>query len=143
MKLNWGTSKLNPNIPLLLSWRTSGTDATDINRIGIYSIRNLANGKGMVGKASNLQLRYNMLLYLLQHDKFRILNERMQQEYNYYGPDQFEFRVHEFCPNLVLAQERYEHWRKFLIRSLGSEIKVYQIQPFKLSDLKQVLREGE
>lgn len=143
MRLAWGTSKINEKLPLVIRWNTKGTDATDLNRAGVYSIRNTVNGKALVGKASNLQKRYELILYLLQKDKFRILNAKMQQEYNYYGPDLFEFRIHEFSPNLILAQSRYEHWRKFLIRSLGSEIKLYQIQPFKLSQLKQVLREGE
>lgn len=143
MKLAWGTSKVNKKLPLLIRWQTSGSDATDLNRTGVYSIRNTVNGKAMIGKAPNIQKRYELILYLLQKDKFRILNERMQQEYNYYGPEAFEFRIHEFCPNLLLAQSRYEHWRNFLIRLLGSEIKLYQIQPFNLNELKQALKEGD
>lgn len=143
MKNTWGTSKINEKLPLIIQWKTSGTDATDLNRTGTYSIRNSINGKTFVGKAPNIQKRYELISYLLDNDKFRILNERMQQEYNYYGPNTFEFVVHEFSPNLILAKSRYEHWKQFKLRVLGSEIKLYQIQPFKLSVLKQILREGE
>ena len=78
-----------------------GKSQRDINReykerqkpAGIYQIKNLANGKVLIGSSLNLEGPLN-------RHKFQLLsgrhpNEKLQKDWNECGPDKFSFEILE------------------------------------------------
>ena len=76
-----------------------GKSQSDINReykerqkpAGVYQIRNLANGRVLIGSSINLEGPLN-------RHKFQLLsgrhpNEALQKDWNEYGPDKFSFEI--------------------------------------------------
>lgn len=77
-----------------------------INRSGIYSITNTINGKVYIGSASNIRLRWNFHRSLLGRGKHH--SKKLQNSWNKYGDDYFEFKVLLECSveNLLLYEQR-------------------------------------
>lgn len=69
---------------------------------GIYEIRNIVNGKSYVGRSINLSKRLNDHLIYLR--KGCHPNQHLQNSWNKYGSEQFEFNVLEHCEEFKLIK---------------------------------------
>ena len=74
---------------------------------GIYKIENLINHKVYIGKSVNIKKRWKEHIYLL--NKNNHINPYLQNAWNKYGPEQFEFKIIELCP-LSTINEREIYW---------------------------------
>jgi group I intron endonuclease len=82
------------------------------NKCGIYCIRNLFNNKVYIGKSKNIYKRIHQHLYALKNNK-KDENPYLQNAWNKYGEDAFEYFVLEFLElNEVLVAERELFWIK-------------------------------
>ena len=72
---------------------------------GIYKIRNLKNGKIYIGQSTDIKTRWNNHKFELNSNTHR--NPHLQNAYNKYGEDAFEFTILErtFEENLNNAEE--------------------------------------
>jgi group I intron endonuclease len=75
---------------------------------GIFQIKNIANGKLLLGSSLNLEGPLNGHKFMLTIGTHR--NKTLQQEWNEYGPDQFVFEILEVVqvrddPNFNLEDE--------------------------------------
>lgn len=61
--------------------------------MGIYQVRNMSNGKVLIGSSRNLPARLNRFRAELQIGCCRY--RALQQDWNEYGPEMFEFSVLE------------------------------------------------
>jgi hypothetical protein len=61
-------------------------------KMGVFAIKNLANGKIFIKKTTNLKTA-NGLFFQLDHNSH--LNKQLQQEWNQYGRDQFIIEILE------------------------------------------------
>jgi group I intron endonuclease len=78
----------------------------DLEKSGIYQIRNLVNGKRYVGSAVNIRARWASHRYYLRSGKHH--SDHLQSAWNKYGEDSFEFSVVEFCAREeLLAREQF------------------------------------
>lgn len=69
-------------------------DSSNINRSGIYEIRNTVSGVRYVGSASNLRVRFKYHRWSLRRGKHT--NSRLQQSFNKHGMEVFSFVVLAF-----------------------------------------------
>jgi group I intron endonuclease len=60
---------------------------------GIFQVRNLANGKVLLGSSLNLEGPLNSHKFMLKIGRHR--NEELQKEWNEYGPENFVFEILE------------------------------------------------
>lgn len=67
----------------------------DNNNVGIYSIRNLVNGKEYIGKTSNISSRFSHHKAQLENNSHP--NIYLQNSWNKYGENNFEFLILENC----------------------------------------------
>ncbi len=67
---------------------------------GIYCIRCMLNGKVYIGQSKNMLNRCKVHADNLDRGKHH--NEHLQNAWTKYGPDEFEFRVLEECPEEML-----------------------------------------
>lgn len=65
------------------------------NKSGIYCITNIINKKYYIGRASNFKIRYKKHLNDLRKSKH--CNKYLQNAFNKYGEDNFEFKIIEIC----------------------------------------------
>lgn len=65
------------------------------SRSGIYAIVNLVNGKRYIGQSQNLYARQCSHIGKLNCNQHP--NKHLQNAWNKYGADQFEFQVLEYC----------------------------------------------
>lgn len=73
---------------------------------GIYIIRNLTNNKVYIGKSKNVNQRKNAHFSALKLNKHN--NQHLQNSYNKYGKDNFEFDILEYCEeHLLPIKEMY------------------------------------
>jgi hypothetical protein len=75
---------------------------------GVFQVKNIANGKVLLGSSLNLEGPLNGHKFLLTIGQHR--NEALQKEWNEYGPDKFVFEILETVkvkddPNFSLAAE--------------------------------------
>jgi len=73
----------------------------------IYKILNKANGKFYIGSAANWTIRKKTHKYLLRHNKH--INPHLQNSWNKYGEDSFEFLIIENVEpqNLLIREQVY------------------------------------
>lgn len=74
---------------------------------GIYQIKNLVNGKVYIGQSLNVKYRLNGHLSLLKRNKHE--NYHLQNSFNFYGENQFSFKVIEYC-EMDKLDEREIFW---------------------------------
>ena len=77
------------------------------NKMGIYQIVNLIDGKKYVGSSKNLYKRKSSHFYNLKNNKHR--NCHLQNAFNKYGEENFSFEVIEFVNTIyeLLPKEQY------------------------------------
>ncbi len=76
---------------------------------GIYQIRNLKNGKVYIGSTTRkFWARKREHFNDLKHEKHD--NPHLQNSYNKYGREEFEFEVLEKCSVIVLGEREKFHW---------------------------------
>lgn len=69
-----------------------------IRPMGVYQLRNIVNGKVMIGSSLNLEKVTNSLKFQLELNGY--INKELQLEWNEYGADKFEFEIlDEFKPS--------------------------------------------
>lgn len=75
--------------------------------IGIYNIVNKTNGKKYIGSSRNIQSRWSKHKSLLRHNKHE--NIKLQNAWNKYGEEMFEFIIVEECEFDVLldVEQKY------------------------------------
>lgn len=76
-------------------------------KCGIYTIENLVNHKIYIGQSIDIELRWKKHLEKLSSDTH--YNYHLQQSWNKYGKESFEFSVLEECSEELLS-EREIHW---------------------------------
>ena len=73
---------------------------------GIYCIENRINHKSYIGSSKNLYQRLLKHFALLRHNKHQ--NAHLQNAWNKYGEDNFEWSIIEICDNSILTErEQY------------------------------------
>ncbi len=75
---------------------------------GVYQVRNLANGKVLLGSSLNLEGLLNRNRFTLRNNSHT--NKELQKDWNELGPDQFVFEILEVVqvkddPNFNLKDE--------------------------------------
>lgn len=65
------------------------------NIVGIYKIINNINGKSYIGSSRNICNRLRCHYYELRNNKH--CNKRLQNSWNKYGEENFEFQLVETC----------------------------------------------
>jgi group I intron endonuclease len=75
---------------------------------GVYQVKNLTNGKMLLGSSLNLEGPLNRHLFMLKIDGHT--NKELQKDWNELGPDQFVFEILEVVdikddPNFNLKDE--------------------------------------
>lgn len=90
---------------------------------GIYSIRNVVNGKRYIGQSVNIKVRWKQHESELKHGTHD--NDYLQKSWNKYGPDNFIFEILEECDRQELDdKERYYiHYYDTLNRDHGYNLK--------------------
>ena len=74
---------------------------------GIYAIKNKVNNKLYIGQSQNIKNRWNYHKNRLNNNKH--LNKKLQNAWNKYGPDNFEFIMLEEC-NKNIIDKREIYW---------------------------------
>ena len=77
------------------------------NVSGIYQIKNLVNGKMYLGQSVDIRTRWWQHKSQLRLNKH--INTYLQNSWNKYGEDNFEFSVIEFC-EIDKLDEREIYW---------------------------------
>jgi hypothetical protein len=90
---------------------------------GVYQVKNLANGKVLLGSSLNLEGLLNRNRFTLRTNSHP--NKELQKDWNEFGPDQFIFEVLEVVqvqddPNFSLKDEL----------TLLEQIWLEKLQPF-------------
>ena len=77
------------------------------NITGIYQIKNLINGNIYIGQSVNIRNRWKQHIYELNNDKHS--NSHLQNAWNLYGKENFEFSILEKC-EINQLDEKEEYW---------------------------------
>ena len=90
---------------------------------GIFQVRNLANGKVLLGSSLNLEGPLNSHKFMLAIGRHR--NEELQKDWNEFGPEKFVFEILEVAkrstdPGFDLSDEL----------TLLEQIWIEKLQPF-------------
>jgi group I intron endonuclease len=90
---------------------------------GIFQVKNLGNGKVLLGSSLNLEGPLNSHKFMLTIGRHR--NEELQKDWNKFGPENFVFEILEFVkpssdPNFDLNDEL----------TLLEQIWIEKLQPF-------------
>lgn len=80
----------------------------NINIIGIYKIENKINKKVYIGSSKNVEKRWATHLSELRNNKHH--SYHLQQAWNKYGQDSFEFSIIEILDNEFLLIEKEQYW---------------------------------
>lgn len=82
--------------------------SVDIAKSGIYKITNKVNGKFYIGSAVNFKKRFcHHRGYLKRNNHSNI---KLQNAWNKYGSDAFEFYILEYIENRKFLLMREQHW---------------------------------
>lgn len=93
--------------------------------IGIYCIKNKINGKCYIGSTNNLAYRKSMHFHKLKFN--RHVNSHLQNSYNKYGVDSFEFSIIEIITKDKFNKEYLLIREQHYIDSLHPEYNILQI----------------
>ena len=90
---------------------------------GVYQVKNLTNGKVLLGSSLNLEGLLNRHRFTLRYNNHP--NKELQKDWNELGPDQFQFEILEVVqiqdhPNFNLKDEL----------TLLEQIWLEKVQPF-------------
>jgi hypothetical protein len=90
---------------------------------GVYQVKNLANGKVLLGSSLNLEGLLNRNRFTLRNNSHT--NKELQKDWNELGPDQFTFEILEVVqvrddPNFNLKDEL----------TLMEQVWLEKLQPF-------------
>lgn len=77
------------------------------SRPGIYAINNLVNGKKYIGQSTNLYHRQCGHMTNLNNNMHP--NQHLQNAWNKYGKEQFEFIIIEYC-SIEKLNEKEKYW---------------------------------
>jgi len=98
-------------------WPIPGWSEEDYNRLkenemqvdrpGVYSIRNKVNGHVYVGSAISLSRRFSEHLRMLHRNDHD--NEHLQRSWNKYGDSNFTFNIERFCQESDLVRYEQEY----------------------------------
>ena len=80
-------------------------------KAGIYRIKNIVTGKVYIGLSKNIRARFSQHKSKLRYNKH--VNSYLQNSWNKYGEENFEFKAIEYCGIKVLNQ-RERYWIKAL-----------------------------
>jgi len=86
-------------------------DSSDTCKVGIYKITNLKNNLIYIGSTVNLYRRKNEHLKELRNNKHH--NAHIQNSFNKYGEDIFEFTIQDIVFDLEFLIEREQFWIDF------------------------------
>lgn len=75
--------------------------------IGIYKIINTINGKCYIGSSININNRWGKHRALLRHNKHE--NIKLQNAWNKYGEENFQFIIIKECDNEILLEEKQRY----------------------------------
>jgi group I intron endonuclease len=78
------------------------------NGAGVYAIRHLATSRCYVGSTVNLQKRWQAHRRMLRNGRHHSV--RLQNAWNKYSEQQFEFVVLEIVPDKTAIVAREQHW---------------------------------
>ena len=79
--------------------------------IGIYAIKNIVNEKMYIGQSINIEMRHKRHKSLLKNNKH--FNRHLQNSYNKYGKEKFEYLVLEKCNKDELSTKEEELFLKY------------------------------
>jgi group I intron endonuclease len=83
----------------------------DMNKSGIYCVKNLINNKVYIGSAKNLRIRKNQHFGELRRNEHG--NPHLQFSFNKYGGDNFSFIILEFVDDLNILIDRENFYINF------------------------------
>lgn len=83
-------------------------NVVDMNKSGIYCIRNSINGKLYIGSAVNFRLRWKGHRSLLNRNTHH--GVFLQNAWNKYGSESFEFFIIEYVEDKNMLIEREQYW---------------------------------
>lgn len=90
---------------------------------GVFQVKNLANGKVLLGSSLNLDGPLNSHKFMLQIGRHRI--EALQRDWNEYGPEKFRFEILE-----VVKVTDEPHFNLSDELTLLEQIWIEKLQPF-------------
>jgi group I intron endonuclease len=90
---------------------------------GVFQVKNLANGKVLLGSSLNLEGPLNSHKFMLSIGRHR--NETLQKDWNEYGPSQFVFEILE-----VVKVKDDPYFNLIDELTLLEQIWLEKIQPF-------------
>ncbi len=80
--------------------------------MGIYCVKNLANGKVFIGKSQNLNGKLNSLKFQLEHGSSVV--KELQSDFNKFGAASFEFKILDLLEPKDGANNNYDEELKVL-----------------------------
>lgn len=104
------------------------------NKLGIYCLINIVNQKRYVGSSKNLQQRLLKHRSLLRKNKHE--NSKLQNSWNKYNEQMFEYYILEYCEEELLTQ-REQYYIDTLVPELNITVLVERNILSKESRLKQ------
>ena len=104
---------------------------------GVFQVKNLSNGKVLLGSSLNLEGPLNKHRFMLKVNSHP--NKELQKDWNEFGPDQFAFEILETIPikndpnfnlkdELTLLEEIWlEKLQPFGEHGYNSEVKIREV----------------
>lgn len=103
---------------------------------GIYCIENKKNHKTYVGSSKNIYQRLLKHFALLRHNKHE--NAHLQNAWNKYGEENFEWIVLELCNSNVLTEKE-----QYCIDLFGAEYNITRIVERNIPSKESRIKQGE
>jgi hypothetical protein len=97
--------------------------AQTVQSMGVYQVRNIANGKIFIDSGQNIQGKINSCKFQLSHGSF--MNKSLQEDFNRIGLDNFAFEIIDFLEPKEDLKMDYTDDLKLL-----EEIWIEKLQPF-------------
>ena len=110
--------------------------------MGVYQVRNLANGKLLVGSSMDLNGTFNKLKFMLTMGGYP--NKELEQDWKTYGEDSFAFEVLErIKPREEIVQNREELAKYKEELKVMEQIWLEELQPYGERGYNKKRRTGE